>query len=231
MLLALVRESAAAGCPRKPARLAVADFALGSETEPPSEDAPTTSLTLPDAWRARRPGVGGFGRYRLALPPAEDGARRCAVYLPDVNMNAAVFVNGHWIGDGGSLEEPVAHNFSRPLYFTFPSALLNGRDDHVDVLLYAYPHHFGRLGRIWVGGRDALVGRHDWTYFRQITLAQIGTGMAVVTVRVAMPSSSPTSATLKPFATSVRISSSRAVRIGGSSLGAGERSRWKLCSR
>lgn len=125
--------------------------------------------------------MGGLAWYRFALEEPPGGDSRCGVLLPDVNMNAAVFVNGEWIGDGGSMVEPVAHNFNRPLYFSFPSSLLRGVDDRVDVLLYAYADHFGRLGPIQVGPHRALAPIYEWDLFRQITMAQIGTTLAFVT--------------------------------------------------
>jgi len=127
------------------------------------------------------PGAGGLAWYRFAVTPGPGDEPRCAVLLPDVNMNAAVFVNGQWIGEGGSFDEPVAHNFNRPLYFEFPSSLLRGTGDTIEVLLYAYAHHFGRLGPIWVGAHGVLGKRYERAFFRQITLAQIGSGLALVT--------------------------------------------------
>ena len=171
----------ATGCPAAPVELTAARFALAPDATAPPSDAALASLTLPDQWRQRRPDAGGFARYRLTLDAPDGGGERCGVLLPDVNMNAAVYVNGSWIGDGGSFAEPVAHNFNRPLYFDFPSALLHPGTNTIDVLLFAYEHHFGRLGAVWVGPHATLVERHDRAFFRQIVLAQIGTALAVMT--------------------------------------------------
>jgi len=171
---------AGAGCPEAPTALDQARFSTTPDTGPPV-DGHLVPVSLPDHWRTRIPGAGGLAWYRLAVPATSGTDARCAILLPDVNMNAAVFVNGQWIGEGGSLEDPVAHNFNRPLYFSFPSSLLRGTEDHVDVLLYAYAHHFGRLGPIWIGPHRALLERYRSAHFRQITLAQIGTVIAVVT--------------------------------------------------
>ncbi len=180
LLLAFV-EHARAACPREPLVLDVARFALGtSDRMPPPDDALTT-VTLPDEWRKRRPTAEGLGWYRFAVEIGDGGEARCAVLLPDANMNAAVFVNGNWVGDGGPLAEPVAHNFNRPLYFVFPSALLHPGTNHVDVLLFAYAHHFGRLGPVLLGSHGLLAAQHESAYFRQITMAQLGTALAVVT--------------------------------------------------
>lgn len=174
---------AVGGCPRTPLQLDAGGFALAGDGVPLAASTPLTPVQLPDRWRTRIPRAGGLGWYRFSIPAGDgdgdDGP--CAVYLPDVNMNAAVYVDGRWIGDGGSLTEPVAHNFNRPLYFPFPGSLLGSAGGHVDVLLYAYHDHFGRLGPLWVGAHGALQPRYRWSYFRQITLAQLGTTMAIVT--------------------------------------------------
>ena len=181
LLLPALGERAHAGCPLEPLRLDTARFALAaSDRIAPADDA-LVPVTLPDEWREHRPAAQGFGWYRFTLDVGPGGDVRCAVLLPDVNMNAAVLVNGNWVGDGGALVEPVAHNFNRPLYFVFPRALLHEGANTVDVVLFAYAHHFGRLGPIWLGPHDALVARSDAAYFRQITLAQFGTVLAVVT--------------------------------------------------
>jgi signal transduction histidine kinase len=184
-LLALaisIASPAWAACPSEPIALDEAGFLLAKGgAELPPEDAVLDPITLPDAWRHRRPAAGGLAWYRFGLETSESENPRCGVLLPDVNMNAALFVNGEWIGDGGSMEEPVAHNFNRPLYFSFPSSLLRGEGDRLDVLFYAYADHFGRLGPIVVGPHRALEPVYEWLYLRQITMAQAGTALAFVT--------------------------------------------------
>lgn len=175
-----------AGCPREPVLLDSAGFALSEGGAPPDPARDLPLVELPDFWRKRIPRAGGLGWYRFRLPASDGEEARCAVYLPDVNMNAAVFVNGQWVGEGGSFEEPVAHNFNRPLYFEFPASLLRGgaadvAANRVDVLLFAYAHHFGRLGPIWVGPHRDLEPRYESDFLWQVTLAQIGTALAVVT--------------------------------------------------
>jgi signal transduction histidine kinase len=178
LLLAL---DARAGCPPEPIQLDAARFALGTDDRTPPAAEALAPVHLPDEWRRQRPTAHGFGWYRFAVTVGPGGDARCAVLLPDANMNAAVFVNGNWVGDGGSFTEPVAHNFNRPLYFVFPAALLREGANDVDVLLFAYAHHFGRLGPIWIGPHQALAESYHGASFRQITLAQFGTALALVT--------------------------------------------------
>jgi len=146
------RPAHATRCPVAPLEIPAARFALAPVLATPPDENVLAPLTLPDQWRARRSDASGFAWYRLELDlPDGGGDERCGVLLPDVNMNAAVFVNGNWIGDGGSFAEPVVHNFNRPLYFQFPPALLRPGKNEIDVLLFAYAHHFGRLAPVWSG--------------------------------------------------------------------------------
>lgn len=180
-LVAVASRADASGCPRTPLRLTEAAFAPSPTVAPLPDGAPRTAVQLPDAWRSRIPDAGGLAWYRFTVPDADGDETRCGVFLPDVNMNAAVWVDGEWVGEGGAMTEPVAHNFNRPLFFPFPAARRGGEPTRVDVLLYAYADHFGRLGPIWVGPHDTLVRWYEWAYFRQVTLAKIGTVAAVVT--------------------------------------------------
>lgn len=180
-LLVCVITGPVRACPRAPIRLAAAGFALAPDGAPLTDATPLVPVRLPDDWRTRLPTAGGLGWYRFTIPAGPGDDAPCAIYVPEVNMNAAVYVDGRWIGEGGAMTEPVAHNFNRPLYFEFPGSLLSAAGGHVDVLVYGYAHHFGRLAPIWVGPHPALWARYLRSYFRRITLAQIGTTMAIVT--------------------------------------------------
>ena len=139
-------------------------------------------VTLPDRWRERRPGAGGFAWYRLEVPgPAAPGAE-WAVYLPYVSMNAAAFVNGAPVGSGGRFSEPVARNFNRPLYFAFPSDLLDRPTNAIEIRLFAYPYLFGELAAPWIGPDRALRRPYEAALWQRATLAQGATVLCLVTV-------------------------------------------------
>ena len=184
LLLVLALPGSGATCPPEPLRLDSARFVLGELGAPAAPGAPGgTPLTLPDPWGASRPGVGGVGWYRLRveLEPVE---ATCAVRLPEVNANAAVFVNGAWIGQGGSLEEPVAHNFNRPLLFSFPSQLLRPGENVIDVSVRAYADGVGRLGPLWLGRYETLSRLHRRDVWMRTGVAQGATAVAALTALV-----------------------------------------------
>lgn len=179
--------SAARACPPEARKLDEARFrrfdALAAAL-PGASGSPRETVGLPDAWGRSRPGASGFGAYDLRLPDPGAAEGPCAVYLPQVNANAAVWVNRIWIGQGGSMTEPVAHNFNRPLLFPFDAGLLGSGEDGIRVVLRAYADDTGRLGPVWVGPASVLRARRDADFARGAGLAQASTGLAVLTVLV-----------------------------------------------
>ena len=97
-------------------------------------------------------------------------------------MNAAAFVNGAPVGSGGRFSEPVARNFNRPLYFAFPSDLLDRPTNAIDIRLFAYPYLFGELDAPWIGPDRALRRPYEASLWQRTTLAQGATVLCLVTV-------------------------------------------------
>jgi signal transduction histidine kinase len=157
--------------------------ALTEAPDPPPLDSPTWEpVSLPDRWRGHRLAAGGFAWYRLEVPgPIAPGAE-WAVYLPHLCMNAAVRVNGAPVGAGGRFSEPVARNFNRPLYFSFPSDLLDRSTNAIEIRLFVYSHQFGELGAPWVGPDAALRQPYETTTWQRTSLAQLATSLCLVTV-------------------------------------------------
>ena len=149
-----------------------ADFVLSASASPPAALDRAESVELPDRWRETRPGSGGSAWYRLRVPGPAPQSAKLAVYLPSFNMNAGVWVNGSWVGDGGRFEEPVAHGFNRPLLFALPGTLLDRAENHVDVRLFAYAGNYGELGPVWVGPADLLRAQYEERLFWRADLAR-----------------------------------------------------------
>lgn len=152
----------------------------GLPSPPPDDAAGWRELALPDRWRERRPGEGGLAWYRLALPPAPPGTRP-ALLLSELNMNAAVFVGGEPVGSGGRMREPVAHHFHRPLLVELPRGALEAADGRVDVLLFAYPHHFGALGPVAFGPEASLRPSYERQLLLRHEIPRLATVLALLT--------------------------------------------------
>src|SRR5262249_43881790 len=81
-------------------------------------------VSLPESWsgggRSRSPQAWYRAAIELPAVPQEPWA----VYLPRLEMNVDVWVNGESVGDGGPFEPRIARNYYRPLLFRIPPELL-----------------------------------------------------------------------------------------------------------
>ncbi len=154
-------------------------FRLDPAEKPPPETAAWEPVTLTDVWRESRPEAHGRGwyRFRFALDATPD--ERWAVFLPGVASNAAVFVNGAFVGDGGRMEEPVTLNSNRPLFFPFSAGLLEAGENRLDVALFAHRGSWDRLEPVYIGPAAALAPSHRQQRFWHVTLAELASGVGV----------------------------------------------------
>lgn len=168
-----------------------AHFVCADSATPPQ--LPGEPLSLPDAWMERRPAIAraaptsGWYRITFASPP---GATLQAVYLPRFGLNAAVFVNGRPIGNGGRFTEPVGRNWNRPLLFPVPPGVLRPAGEHnrLDIRLLSHPYTQAYLDPVQLGPEPILRARYERALFWRIslnqtaTLAIAGTGILMLTL-------------------------------------------------
>lgn len=157
-----------------------AELAIVDGERPPPESAAWQPVELPDTWRRTerwKTGLEGWYRVRLAgQAPAEPSS----VYLWRFSMNAAVWFNGTFIGDGGSFDEPVARNWNRPLLLALPAALWrSGEPNLLHVRLRTYPG-YGHLMPVAVGPTALLKPDHERRLFLQVTLSQVAAGVTLL---------------------------------------------------
>ena len=150
-----------------------AEFLLDDPPTPPPDSAPWKPQSLPDNWNLSRPGVGGFGWYRLRFDLARRPDQLYAIYVRKLSMNAGFYVNGDYIGDGGRFEEPVARHWNRPQFFTIPANALAAGSNTLHVRLWAYPNSRGGLGEIEIGPEADLRPQYERLLFIQTILPQL----------------------------------------------------------
>lgn len=151
-----------------------AEFVLSSAISIPNNQALWRPQRLPDNWNLSRPGVGGYGWYRMTFRVSDGAARSYALYVPKLSMNAAIYVNGRFVSDGGTFDEPVARHWNRPLLFTIPPDLLSADGlNTLYVRLYAYPNSRGGLDKVHVGPVNVLKPIYERRYFVQTILPQL----------------------------------------------------------
>lgn len=149
-----------------------AEFVEDAAAAPPADAAAWRPQALPDAWRANHPQAGDYGwyRFRFTLPEGHDPLQ--AVYLPRLGLNAAVFVNGALIGDGGSFDEPIARNWNRPLLFLIPPGLARPGANTLHVRLRSHAYTQAHLFPLFVDAEKSLRAEFERTEFLNVTLNQ-----------------------------------------------------------
>lgn len=159
-----------------------ADLLVSNASQPPPDAAPWRRVQLPDRWSdpSRLALEHPRGWYRLELPAGGLKRERFSVYLPRVNMNAAVYFNGDFVGDGGSFDEPIARNWNRPLLFELPATLWRAERNTLHIRLVGYPH-YNTLAPVIVGPRDVLVPMWEWRVLLQNRVSEV---LFVLTVLV-----------------------------------------------
>lgn len=170
----------ASACPRTPTRFDEAVFQALAGLPPAEAIGDAIPVALPDAWGRTRPGQEGHAVYRLDVAGERTTGEPCAIYLPEVNPNAAVFVNGNWVGQGGRMTEPVAHNFNRPMLVELSPALFVRGDNVVEVVMRGFADGATRLGPVWLGPASELAERHRAEFARGAGLAQASTLIALL---------------------------------------------------
>lgn len=159
-----------------PQTLTRADFVLAGGELPPADSAPWRAQSLPDAWpinhaeavAANAPG--GWYRLRFRMPVKFDPLQ--AVYLPKLGLNAAVFLNGRPIGNGGRFSEPYGRNWNRPLLFLVPPDLLRPGENTLHVRLLSHAYTQASLHPVSVGAYAVLRPKFERALFLRITLNQ-----------------------------------------------------------
>jgi signal transduction histidine kinase len=148
---------------------------------PPDEEPGWEEVILPDDWRLQRPDYGGYAWYRTTARVNGNQPGPWAIYLPRISMNAAVFLNNHYIGSGGAFEPVMARNWNRPLYFLAPEALLRHDENVLHIRLRADAWEFGLLGKLYFAPEDLLIDAFERQYFIQITFVEAATLIMLAT--------------------------------------------------
>lgn len=147
-----------------------------------SEDLPLgRPVALPDDWREG--GRGGLreGYYRMVLPLADAPLRLAALYLPTVSQNAALFVNGVEVGNGGPFSPRMIRHYPRPLILPIPPDVLRGGENELLLRVGSEPPGRGYLPAVYFGERDAL-----WPYYRARHALKVSTVSAFAVTEVVL---------------------------------------------
>jgi signal transduction histidine kinase len=152
-------------------KLERAEFMLSDAAEPPPDSAAWQAQTLPDDWDFSRPGVKGYGWYRLQLDWAQPAPDRPAIWTPYMRNVGAIYVNGTLIGRTAPYGR-VATVF-QPVLFEFAPALLRDGRNTLHVRLWSPPNRGERLAPLRVGDLAHLEKAMGRERFVHVTIAEL----------------------------------------------------------
>lgn len=138
------------------------------------------NTTLPHEWRSdeRLPVTSASMRvlYSINYPIPywpEGGLGLWNVAITGAGHNAAVFLNGKLLGWGGSFEQPVARNHTRPMLFPIPDGALQEGDNRFDIYVVSDLAEEGFLGEAYISPSELLGPVYQTYYFFRFTAAQM----------------------------------------------------------
>lgn len=135
--------------------------------EPPSTGV-WQEIELPDDWHGNHQDQTDIW-YRAHIDLEKDHIPVWGVYLPAVTHNAAVFVNGVWVGQGGSFDQPVSRHHNEPLYFEFSNDLVKNGLNEIDIHVKTEFYVQGLLDAFYVASSDQLTFAYHWKKFWRVT--------------------------------------------------------------
>ena len=111
-------------------------------------------IALPDDWKGedRAPGAWYMANW---IEDGEGLENVYAVYIPRVFQNAAVWVNGHWVGQGGAFK-PLSHGWNKPQLYEFDRDLLRTGNNDIAVFMAGYVADDNLISKIYVGPKSEL---------------------------------------------------------------------------
>lgn len=134
------------------------------------------TVQLPDDWRQRnssRSNIWYRGHMQLNVQPG----RLWAVLIPALRMNAAVYLNGVLLGNGGRFEDPVARNWMTPQIHFIPHGLLRSGDNLVHIRVKSDPPGSGQLSQLVFAPYKELLDAYNTHYMLRITSIEMITVM------------------------------------------------------
>ncbi len=148
-----------------------AEYLDSDSRTPPTAETGWRYTEIPDEWN-RRPHADNSVWYRLRLTVGSPPRRLWGIYLPAVQQNASVWLNGELLGDGGSFERPLARNWNRPLYFSIPRGLIEAGENLLLIRIKSTAANDGLIAPVFLAPADFLYPGYQLKFFFRYTLLQ-----------------------------------------------------------
>jgi len=109
--------------------------------------------------------------YLIRFDKEEINQDSLGLYLPKVNMNAAIYLNGYFIGSTGHFEEPMSRFWHTPVQFYLPNAALVDGENKLHIRLKAsLPNDLTQLGVIQLGQLEQIQTLYQDEFFSSYTI-------------------------------------------------------------
>lgn len=142
-----------------------------SNTVPSILNSNWQSVSLEDNWKKSHPDQNGYAWYKLNFDLKKPVNELWAIYIPHVNMNAEVWLNGRKLGSGGEMTGYVSRNWNQPQYFVIPQGFLTLNTNTLQIRLITLPNLGGALSAIHLGPHALLHNSYTQQYLWQVTSA------------------------------------------------------------
>ncbi len=116
-------------------------------------------------------------RFRFEYATRTD--QPISIYLPTVRQNAALYLNGRWVAQGGDFEPYLARLWNHPQLYTLPSGLLNDSNT-LTIRLVSHRPQVGYLSEVFIGDPELLHGAWQWRYAIKVTWLEITSILLIV---------------------------------------------------
>jgi signal transduction histidine kinase len=143
------------------------------------DDPQPRAVTLPHRWADDCAScLTAWYRFDVRRPAAARITH--AIYLPRVGDNAAVYLNGRLLAQGGAFTDPVARLDDRPLLASVPPALWQAGGNRLLVLLKADPAARGLLPVIHLDAEETLAAVEAQRLLWRVTVPQVAAAGAAL---------------------------------------------------
>jgi len=110
--------------------------------------------SIPHNWDRVLPGYQGDVLYRMILT-SSSGMPPPGILLA-ASMNAAIRLNGQWLGNGGPMREPMSRNWNHHLFFPLSAGQMKQGDNLVEILVRGYANNSSGLLRVYTGPLNSV---------------------------------------------------------------------------
>lgn len=135
------------------------------------------AVALPDIWPDSRKAKSRWGWYQLQtdLPTRPQGS--FSIYIPRASRNAAVYVNGVFVGSGGPIEDPTYRNWNRAHYYPISPNTLRAGTNLIEIRLATSVVGKDGLSTVHLGPDEVLRPAYEARRYHQLTFPWVQNGI------------------------------------------------------